>query len=226
VVGEPEKVTLYWPRGLFFWRPKAVYAKGCLLEGNRHGKWIYWYKNGVKQLEGEYLGDKKTGSWVKWYENGIKATEGEFLYGKMHGKWTDWHGNGKKALESYWVLGKRDGQWKSWNGDGTLKKTLTYDQKFEEDKGYSIHTDLETKEIIRDIQRRTVHGTWEGLVGKTVANFVKPWHLGCWTLLFIPFFAFVKTKTPWRSAAMAAILAFLVTSLLAWGEKKGRNDKK
>lgn len=219
---EPEKVTLYWPRGPYFWRPRSIYAKGCLLEGKRHGKWVFWYKNGQKQLEGEYIKEKKTGIWVKWTENGARITEGEFLYGKMHGKWTDWHSNGQKALESQWVMGKRDGTWTYWGVDGSLEKREHYDHNVEQEKGYSIHTDFEAKELVREIQRESLRRSWERLVGRSVASIVKPWHIACWILIFVPALTLMKGKTPWRSAAMAGILAFLVTSLLAWSlEKKG-----
>jgi len=197
-----------------------------MLGKKRNGKWVYWYKNGKKQLEGEFLRNKKTGLWIKWYENGMKATEGEFLYGKMHGKWTDWHDNGKKALESYWVMGKKDGEWTYLSIDGSLEKTVRYDHELEEDLEYSILTDLETKQLIRDIQKRGVHRTWESLVGRSVANFVKPWHVGCWTLIFIPLLGLIKDKTPWRSAMVAAVLAFLITGLLAWTlERKHRKNR-
>jgi hypothetical protein len=215
-VEKPREVILYWPRGLVFWQSKAVYAKGSMLEGQRHGPWTFWYKQGGKQLAGEYVRGKKTGLWVRWNPNGSRATEGEFLYGKMHGKWTDWHGNGNKALQSHWVMGKRDGQWTYWNAEGTLEKTVMYDHHVEEDKGYSIYTDLETKQLIRDIQKRHVHGTWERLVGRSVAKFVKPWHVSCWALIFIPLLAFIKDKAPWQRAILAAVLAFVVTGLVAW----------
>lgn len=221
---KPQEVTLYWPQGLFFWKPKAVYAKGYMSGEKRHGKWTYWYKNGEKQLEGEYVRDKKTGLWVKWHQNGAKATEGDFLYGKMHGKWTDWHGNGEKALESHWVMGKRDGEWKYWSARGSLEKTIRYDQRVEEEKGYSIHTDLETQQLIQNIQKRRLYGTWENLVGRSVAKLVKPWHIACWALIFIPLLGLIKDKTPWRSAMLAAALAFLLTGLVAWSlERKSRN---
>jgi antitoxin component YwqK of YwqJK toxin-antitoxin module len=196
-----------------------------MLGDKRHGRWTFWYANGVKQLEGDYEEDKKAGLWVKWHVGGTKASEGGFLDGKMHGKWTDWHVNGKKGLESYWVMGKRDGQWKHWNAEGALEKTMSYDNQVEEDKGYSIHTDLETKQLIRDIQRRGVHRTWENLVGRSVARLVKPWHIACWTLIFIPILGLIKDKTPWRSAALAAVLAFLLTGLLAWGFEGKRRYK-
>ena len=219
-----EEVTLYWPKGLFFWGPKVVYAKGFMLGEKRHGRWTFWDKNGERQLEGEYVRDKKVGLWIKWNQNGIKTTEGEFLHGKMHGRWIDWHNNGKKALESHWIMGKRDGEWKYWNTQESLEKIIQYDQTIEEDKGYSIYTDLETKQLIRDIQKHRLHGVWERLVGKSVAKFVKPWHVACWMLLFVPLLGLIKDKTPWRSAILAALLAFLFTGFLAWSlESKTRN---
>jgi hypothetical protein len=213
---EPENVTQYWPGGPFFWQPKAKYAEGSLLNGERHGKWIFWYKNGQKQLEGAYIKGKKTGTWIKWDQSGAKVTEGTFLHGKMHGLWTDWYMNGQKAQESYWVLGKRDGQWTRWNRHGDPEKVEHYDHRLERDQGYSIYTDLEAREIVREIQRKRLHCNWEMLVGKFVAALIKPWHVACWLLLFLVVFALINAKTPWRSAGLAGIAAFVITSLIAW----------
>jgi hypothetical protein len=213
---QPEKTTLYRPRGLYFWRARAKYAEGYLLEKERHGRWVFWYASGQKQLEGEYVKGKKTTNWTKWAENGRKISEGEFVHGKMHGRWIDWHGNGQKALESQWVMGKRDGKWMYWAADGSLEKTETYDHRFEKDKGYSIHTDLEMKEMIRQIQKGNLDRNWERLVGKFVASLVKPWHIACWVLIFVPTLSWTRGKTPQHDIALAGILALLVTSLLAW----------
>ena len=214
---EPREITLYWAKGLCVWCPRGIYAEGFLLEGQRHGKWVFWYRNGKKQLEGEYVRGKKTGTWTKWREEGARITEGEFLYGKMHGTWTDWHGNGQKALESHWVMGKQDGKWAYFRVDGSLEKTVGYDHKLEEDKCYTIHTDLEATQLVRTIQRRSLHKSWENLVGTSIASIVKPWHIACWVLVFVPALSVIRTKTPWRGAVLAGILALLITSLLAWG---------
>jgi hypothetical protein len=211
-----EKATLYWPKGVFFWRRKARYAEGYLVERIRHGRWVFWYRSGQRQLEGEYEMGRKTGTWVKWTENGAKITEGEFFSDKMHGRWTDWYENGQKAVESRWYMGKRDGKWTYWDTDGALKEVRTYDYRYEEDKGYSIHTDLEAKELVHQIQRENVDRTWESLTGRFVASLVKPWQVACWVLIFIPTFSLIKNTTPWRAATLAAILAFLLTSLLTW----------
>jgi hypothetical protein len=224
-MSELERTTLYWPRGLLFWERRAKYAEGQLLNGDRHGRWVFWYRNGKKQLEGEYTKGKKTGTWVKWDERGVRITEGEFLYGKMHGRWTDWYVNGQKTLESHWVHGKRDGNWTWWSMQGDMQKVETYDHRREPDRGYSIHTDLEAREIIRQIQKRNLQRSWEKLVGSFVGNLVKPWHIACWLLVFVLAFGLIHAKTPWRGAALAGIVALCVTSMVAWISDGKRNGK-
>lgn len=212
--------TLYRPKGLRFWRAGALYAKGTLLDRKRHGRWEFWYENGQKQLEGEYVRGKKEGVWVKWNDAGGKINEGGFSHGKMNGKWTDWYKNGQKALESFWTLGRRDGTWTYWNTNGDVLKRETYKHSEERDLSYSIHTDVETKEIVKNIQRQRVFKTWESLVGTTVARILKPWHVGCWIMTFIPFFGLLKEKGEWRGVALSGILAFVVTGLVSWGLDK------
>jgi hypothetical protein len=222
-----KEIVLYRPRGLCFWRPKVKYAQGYLFQGRRHGKWVFWYKNGERQLEGQYLKGKKTGTWMKWAQNGQKVSQGGFLYGKMHGPWTDWYSSGQKALQSSWVMGKRDGDWTYWAPDGSIDKTQHYDHRRERDRGYSIYGDLEKKEIVRRIQTKRLHRAWEQLVGRAVASLVKPWQVACWVVLFIPLFSLMKGATPWRGAALAGILAFLITGMLTWGwdrRKKGPEE--
>ncbi len=222
-MSEHEESVLYWPKGLFLWRPSARYAEGRLVEGKRHGKWMFWYKSGQRQLEGEYAKGKKTGTWIKWAENGAKVTEGEFFCDKMRGIWTDWYENGQKALESRWHMGRKDGKWTSWTADGTVKEVQTYDYRYEQDRGYSIHTNLEATEIICQIKQQNVQRHWERLVGGFVASLVKPWHIACWILIFVPTFSLINAKTPWRTAALAAGLAFVVTSILGWIVDRARS---
>jgi hypothetical protein len=117
-------------------------------------------------------------------------------------------------------MGKRDGKWTYWEKDGRIKTTETYDPKKENDLAYSIYTDLETKQLVRNIQTKNLHRSWARLVGKPIASVVKPWHVACWMLFFIPIFAFLEAKTQWRGAVQAALLAFVITSILSWGFKK------
>ncbi len=165
---------------------------------------------------GEYVKGEKAGTWTKWDTSGVRITEGGFLHGKMHGVWTDWYPNGQKAQESRWYFGKRDGKWTRWSSNGALEEIQTYDHRHEVDKGYSIHTDLEEMEIVREIHKGNLQRNWEMLVGKYVGGLVKPWHIACWVLVFVPTFGLIDAKTAWHGAGLAGILALFVTSILAW----------
>jgi antitoxin component YwqK of YwqJK toxin-antitoxin module len=103
----------------------------------RHGQWTYWYKDGGKQMEGEFDQDKPVGKHVWWYSNGQKQAEGEFDAGLETGKWTWWHSNGQKMTEGEFVDGTQVGRWIRWNASGLVEDTRDYDklQVAEEPRG-------------------------------------------------------------------------------------------
>jgi len=68
----------------------------------KHGKSIYWYKNGQKKEEVTYKNVKLDGIWTGWHENGQKEREGTYKDGKKDGIWTWWEGNGQKWSERIW----------------------------------------------------------------------------------------------------------------------------
>lgn len=45
------------------------------------GKYIEWHKNGVRAIEGEYVGGFKTGKWIEWDNQGRKLKEKWFESG-------------------------------------------------------------------------------------------------------------------------------------------------
>jgi hypothetical protein len=46
-----------------------------------HGKYVEWHPNGVRALEGEYVGGFKNGKWLEWDETGRKLAEKWFEAG-------------------------------------------------------------------------------------------------------------------------------------------------
>jgi len=66
----------------------------------KHGKSIYWYKNGQKKEEVTYKNVKLDGLWTSWYKNGQKRIEGIYKDGKKDGIWTAWYDDGQKMSES------------------------------------------------------------------------------------------------------------------------------
>jgi len=215
-MGEIKEVTLYRPKGLRFWQRARRYGKGPVLDDKRHGKWVFWYESGAVQLEGEYVEGEKHGLWTKWWEDGGKWAQGKCLHGRMDGKWIEWHRNGQKARESYWVRGKKDGEWKYWDPEGKLKETESYDYRTEKTQEQAVCTDLEARQMIKEIQRNALHRNWEKMVGRPLARLVKPWHIACWVLLFIIGLGLTKDGSRLEGIALAAIIAFLITSLLGW----------
>jgi len=97
---------------------------------SRHGHFIYYYENGQKSSEGQYLNDKREGVWCTWYENGQKKSEGKYIADNYEGMWEYWHENGQKRSEGKYLKDEKDGLWQYWYSGGkmeceeTLKKGL------------------------------------------------------------------------------------------------------
>jgi hypothetical protein len=135
----------------------------------------------------------------------------------------EWHPNGEKSRESYWVVGKKDGRWTYWQPDGSFDRTETYDYRKEPVQDRTVCTDLEARRMVRQIQREALHRNWEKMVGRPIANLIKPWHIACWVLFFVVGLGLAQDGSTARTMGLAAILALSVTSLLAWlFDGKGR----
>lgn len=57
------------------------------LNGQKHGGWATFFKNGNKKIETSYANDKYHGKHVEFYENGIAKITGEYVDGKKVGIW-------------------------------------------------------------------------------------------------------------------------------------------
>ena len=86
----------------------------------KQGKWEYWYEDGGKRCEAEYVDDKPIGRHTWWYRNGQKESEGEFVDGLAQGTWMYWHDNGQKAAQGDYFNGNKVGRWVRWGDDGKV----------------------------------------------------------------------------------------------------------
>ena len=85
--------------------------------GVSSGVWKTWYPDGVKSSEINYASHKAT----FWYKNGIKQSEGEMLENRVfNGKWTGWQENGVKSYEGNYLNGKKEGDWNWYDSAGKL----------------------------------------------------------------------------------------------------------
>jgi antitoxin component YwqK of YwqJK toxin-antitoxin module len=85
---------------------------------SRQGHFVYYFENGQKQSEGEYMNDKHEGRWTYWYENGNKKSEGNCTAGNLEGEWTYWHESGEKKSQGNYIRSNKDGSWTYWHQNG------------------------------------------------------------------------------------------------------------
>ena len=106
----------YLPNRLQKYNKKSI---NCLFPDNNYtGKWSTWYKSGVAESEGEYVGGNLNGKFKKWYESGAKKSESEWLNGMENGTWHIWHENG--ILKSKWEYKRANlhGKYIDWDLNG------------------------------------------------------------------------------------------------------------
>jgi uncharacterized protein len=112
-----------------FWYDNGNLFIDCIFDSNEHneetlnGNYVIYYPNKTKKAEGTYRSNMKSGLWTYWYENGAKEKEENYLYQDcgLHdyiwfecpdGKWQYWDKDGNLVKTDTYV-------------DGKLKKTKT-----------------------------------------------------------------------------------------------------
>jgi antitoxin component YwqK of YwqJK toxin-antitoxin module len=110
-----------------FWEGVATFTVVAREGQNqRHGTWIWWHKNGHKQMEGTFKFDQPAGHFSWWYSNGQKQLEGDYIDGKQDGRFVWWHANGMKMMEGDYIAGVQVNEWKRWNEEGKVREFARY----------------------------------------------------------------------------------------------------
>ena len=63
-------------------------------KGKKIGKWFYWYDNGIKRIDNNYVNDRLDNKNYWWYKNGKKKKVALYKDGKFIGK-VEWDKSGK-----------------------------------------------------------------------------------------------------------------------------------
>ncbi len=92
----------------------------------KYGHFTYFYENGNKSSEGDYVNDKEEGLWNYWYDNGQKKSSGECKADKVEGVWKYWYESGEKKSEGKYMNGEQVDIWNHWFINGQLEYTETY----------------------------------------------------------------------------------------------------
>jgi TonB family protein len=92
------------------------------------GHFVYYYENGNKSEEGDYMSGKKQGDWTSWHKNGVEESRGAYEKGERNGTWTFWDDYAKKTSSGAYKNGEEDGRWNFWYGNGELRQQGSYKQ--------------------------------------------------------------------------------------------------
>ncbi len=101
-------------------------------EENKKGErtWVeeaWFYKEGVKHLEGPIANGKRNGTFKAYYKSGSLMSIGEFIDGKREGKAVVYHENGKVNYEGFYKGGEACGIWKFYDDEGNLYNEVNKD---------------------------------------------------------------------------------------------------
>ncbi len=94
-------------------------------QGTLDGKYIAYFENGNKKMEGSYKGNVPTGEWDYFFENGRLRMRGQMGAGGS-AEWTYYYENGAHKMKGTTVNGKRQGQWTFYYENGIEHKTGLY----------------------------------------------------------------------------------------------------
>ena len=92
--------------------------------------WIqetWFYKEGMKYLDGPIMNDKRNGIFKSYYKSGALLSKGMFVDGKREGEGTVFYENGKVNYEGSYKNGRECGIWRFYDEEGILYNEVNRD---------------------------------------------------------------------------------------------------
>lgn len=151
VISKAEKDTLWHFRD-FYAENDQLQNKGTLYQKNpkkRHGTFVWFYKDGTKQAEGDFDHDQRTGLWYTYHENGAKDTKGDYKKGNRNGQWEWYYPNGALRSRATYDSTGIEGERKWWYRDSTLKSKAIYEDGKLHGEKITFYPDGSKKSVAR-----------------------------------------------------------------------------
>jgi TonB family protein len=92
----------------------------------KNGHFIYYYQNGKKMSETEYLENQPEGEYMEWFANGNKKSLTTIRNGVLEGDYKTWSENGVPQLEIRYKNGELDGNFISYYDNGRPVRKDSY----------------------------------------------------------------------------------------------------
>jgi len=129
------------------------------------GLYTFWYGNGQKHQERNYVDGVWEGPTTVWYENGQKKKVGVNKAGREHGQWSYWDRNGVKSKVVDFTDGKIDGDLVEFTKMGEEDGRRTYSNgRLQEEWSYEYeyydNGELKTKKSFNNGVKIGLWTTW------------------------------------------------------------------
>jgi antitoxin component YwqK of YwqJK toxin-antitoxin module len=117
---------VYHGKALWTYPDGTKEVEGTFLNGDRQGAWTYYHPNGKKRLEQEYrLGDL-VGNSTAYFPDGTKQSVYPYQNGQVHGTVTEFHANGKPSYVREHEHDVRHGRYASYSWEGVPQMVRFY----------------------------------------------------------------------------------------------------
>ena len=126
IYSDAEGGDLYTGHAVLHWPDRSLQKEADFVDGMLERKMTWWYENGQKELEDNYVANLRHGMHRAWHDNGQLMSQGESIHGQRQGSWLWWHDNGQLAEETVYLDHKPVTKNTYWYGSGTKKLAAAY----------------------------------------------------------------------------------------------------
>lgn len=103
---------------------------------------VFFYENGQKSAEGNFLNGKPEGFWKNYFETGVIKSEGNRKNHLLDSTWIFYYENGLLKEKSDYVKSKKEGFSYRYSEEGFLLEKVNYENDTIQGFGYKYFTDL------------------------------------------------------------------------------------
>jgi antitoxin component YwqK of YwqJK toxin-antitoxin module len=126
IYSDAESGELYTGHAVLHWPDGSLRKEADFLDGLLDSKMTWWYENGQKELEDNYVANLRHGTHRAWHDNGQLMSQGESIHGQRQGSWLWWHDNGQLAEETAYLDDEPLKKSTFWYSSGAKKLTTSY----------------------------------------------------------------------------------------------------
>lgn len=95
---------------------------------NKDGHFIYYYEDGIREMECHYHDNLLNGPYREWYPSGQKKVSRVFSDDVLDGPYTSWRDDGTLKVQTFYTGGKKNGSFFSYYENGVMARNELYEK--------------------------------------------------------------------------------------------------